>query len=117
MACVTIIKKRREFEGVYGQGERFSGSGFVVIRLATGADITRFGITITRKLGKAVVRNRLRRRIKAVLASVAGRIRPGFDVVIIPWAHMGRAPFADVLRGIPAVLTQARILERECSAQ
>jgi len=110
---LNIIKKRREFEAVYGQGVRFSSSGFVVIRLATGADSTRFGITITRKHGKAVVRNRLRRRIKAVLTSIADRICPGYDVVIIPWGQMGRAEFADVLRGIPSVLTQAKVLERE----
>lgn len=48
-----------------------------------GSDI-RVGFTVTRKVGNAVIRNRVRRRLKAVAAEVLGaRARPGFDYVVI----------------------------------
>jgi ribonuclease P protein component len=57
-------------------------------------DDPRFGFTVTKKIGGAVVRNRVRRRLKeAVRALPAGLARPGHDYVLIARAGASSCPF------------------------
>lgn len=88
MALVTL-KRRSEFLRVRG-GSRWSGPAFVVeakARDASSGDIAdapRFGFTVTKKLGSAVVRNRIRRRLREQLRQHADRLaRPQFDYVVV----------------------------------
>lgn len=88
MALVTL-KRRSEFLRVRG-GSRWSGPAFVVEAKAREsssgdvADAPRFGFTVTKKLGSAVVRNRIRRRLREQLRQHADRLaRPQFDYVVV----------------------------------
>ena len=49
----------------------------------TGRDGTRFGISTSRRLGGAVVRNRIRRRIRESLRALSPRVAPGFDILLV----------------------------------
>ncbi len=63
----------------------------------------RFGFTVTRKLGSAVVRNRIRRRLKAAVAEVAATgARPGHDYVLIARDAALDRPFADLKKELEA---------------
>lgn len=61
---VEGLKKRREFRRVYEQGQKVRGAHLVVFATKHRGDVSRFGITATRHLGGAVVRNRARRRVR-----------------------------------------------------
>ncbi len=78
-------------------------TGFVT---ATGA--SRFGISVKKALGGAVVRNRIRRRIREILRRNQTEIPQGWDIVIHPRSSVARAEFAPLeaellrlLRGLP----------------
>ncbi len=58
------------------------GTAFVVLA-AEGREISRVGITVAKTVGNAVVRNRLRRRVKAILDRTAFGSPPHRDVVLI----------------------------------
>lgn len=86
---VTTLKRRPEFLRVR-KGARWALPAFVIEAKAretsaTAADDTpRFGFTVTRQVGKAVERNRIRRRLKAAVADVAVQhAKGGFDYVVI----------------------------------
>jgi ribonuclease P protein component len=87
---VTTLKRRPEFLRVR-KGARWALPAFVIEAKAreTGAaaaadDPPRFGFTVTRQVGKAVERNRIRRRLKAAVADVAVQhAKGGFDYVVI----------------------------------
>lgn len=78
------LKSRREFRAVAG-GRRVSKAGFVLQALKTPEERdrpARFGFTVTKQIGNAVVRNRIRRRLReAVRLSSGGE--PGTDYVLI----------------------------------
>ena len=63
---------------------------------------TRFGFSIKKALGNAVVRNRMRRRIREVVREHRQEIPAGWDIVIHPKRSVGEAPFValteDLLR-------------------
>lgn len=73
------LKKRAEFQAV-AAGKRVSRPGFVLQARASTGDRhrpPRFGFTVTRRIGNAVVRNRIRRRLKEAvrLSGAEGRMR------------------------------------------
>jgi ribonuclease P protein component len=86
-APLITLKKRAEFARVRG-GQRWSGRSFLIEgkqRIETTPEIqSRVGFTITKKIGGAVERNRMRRRLKAAMQDVlTDHGRPGFDYVVV----------------------------------
>jgi ribonuclease P protein component len=84
---LSTLKKRAEFLRVRG-GPRWSTPAFVLEARARTGDTEspepRFGFTVSKKVGGAVVRNRVRRRLRALVTALAPeRLRPGFDYVLI----------------------------------
>lgn len=63
----------------------------------TAGGCARFGFTVTKKLGNAVKRNRIRRRLKAAVGEVAAQLAlPDHDYVVVARAAAFDRPFADM---------------------
>ena len=96
------ILRKADFDAVYRNGKRRSSSQFTVFLKANGLPQSRFGFSIKRALGGAVVRNRIRRRIREVVRLHREEISAGWDFVIHPKANVESAAFAalesDLLR-------------------
>jgi len=86
--ALSTLKKRAEFLQVRG-GRRWSNSAFVLEARSRPANSgvpvgARFGFTVSKKIGGAVVRNRVRRRLRALVAALdPGQLRQSFDYVLI----------------------------------
>ena len=79
------LKRRAAFKAVAG-GRRVSRPGFVLQALKRVDRINRpprFGITVTRKIGNAVVRNRIRRRLREAVRAAGGHAKDGTDYVLV----------------------------------
>ncbi len=89
------LLKRAQFLAVR-RGEKRRGRLFLLEALARDdRDAPRVGYTVTRKAGNAVMRNRIRRRLKeAVRTHAAGDMEPGNDYVIVGREEVLAAPFA-----------------------
>jgi ribonuclease P protein component len=85
---LTTLKQRSEFLRIRG-GARcalptFALEAQVRTEPNTANDAPRFGFTVTKALGNAVTRNRIRRRLKAAVLAVCSSVsKPGYDYVII----------------------------------
>eukprot|EP01133_Synstelium_polycarpum_P026434 gene26434-31785_t len=94
------LRKRAEFLAVRA-GEKRRG-GFFLLEVKEREDRKgppRVGFTVTKKNGNAVIRNRIKRRLKeAVRVNVAGDMAPGTDYVIVARRDALDAPFADLSR-------------------
>jgi ribonuclease P protein component len=67
----------------------------------------RVGFTVSRKVGNAVVRNRVRRRLRAAVAQVLPeRVTPGFDLVLVGRAGGMTHPFARIVQDLAVALGQ-----------
>lgn len=90
------LLRRAEFRAAYEQGMRRSSPHFTLFALArSGAPApSRFGITASSKVGNAVVRNRLRRRTRALLRGLRSGAPAGFDIVINPRPAAATANFS-----------------------
>lgn len=81
-----LLRRTRDYDEVYRKGRRRRSERFLVIALRTGGGELRFGISTAKRLGGAVVRNRIRRRIREVLRQGEWPRGRGFDVVVQPRA-------------------------------
>lgn len=86
--------RRAEFQAVYRGGERRSSQQFLAFCRANGLEGSRFGVSVKKALGGAVVRNRIRRRIREVVRRNYSEIPTGWDIVIHPRASVAGAEFA-----------------------
>ena len=91
------LLKRAEFLAVR-RGEKRRGRLFLVEVLDRGdGGAARVGYTVTKKVGNAVVRNRIRRRLKeAVRTHAADDMAPGRDYVIVGREDVLSAPFGSL---------------------
>lgn len=97
------LTKRAQFLAARS-GQKRRGRYFLVEALDRGdAEPPRFGLTVSRKVGNAVERNRVKRRLRAAVQLGAGaEMAPGHDYVIIGRRELLAAPFA----ALQAELTQ-----------
>jgi ribonuclease P protein component len=78
-----MLRSASDFAAV-GRSSVVRSDGRVSARfMRTERDDTRFGISTSRRLGGAVVRNRIRRRIRETLRALGPRIVPGFDILLV----------------------------------
>ena len=96
--------RRGEFDAVYRAGKRYSTSHFTVFVRANELGVSRFGFSIKKALGGAVVRNRLRRRVREMVRCHRQEIPAGWDIVIHPKSSVGKAPFVTLEEDLVRVL-------------
>jgi ribonuclease P protein component len=101
---------RPEFRAAYEQGMRRSSPHFTVFGLvaAPAGEADRFGITVSRKLGGAVVRNRLRRRTRELLRRLPVASGPACNIVVNPRPGVASADFRQLGGELAVVLEKLR---------
>lgn len=97
------IRKRSEFLRLQ-RGSGRAGRAFVVITAASSRGRSRLGITASRKVGGAVVRNRVKRRVREVFRRHQQRLQPPRDVVVIVRPSAAGASYAELERELCAAL-------------
>jgi ribonuclease P protein component len=101
------VRKRREYRQLYDQGRRQGGRAFVVFLLPNDLHRPRLGITTTRRVGGAVVRNRMRRVVREVFRR--NRQRFGLlDVLVHVRPVAARLPFSELRRDLLETVRRAR---------
>jgi ribonuclease P protein component len=98
------IRRRDEFLRLQRVGRRRSGRHFVVITSTARNGRARLGITTSRKVGPAVVRNRIRRFVREVFRRHSAMIVPPKDIIVIARPSAASAAYEDVRRELTEAL-------------
>ena len=103
------LLQRGDFDAVYEAGRRRASKQFLVFyrRRESGNSASRFGISVKKALGGAVLRNRLKRRIREILRLHRQEIASGWDIVIHPRSSVATAPFTAIERELITLLASA----------
>ncbi len=108
---VERLKKRREFLAVAASGQKAVARGLVLQYMrnpSLDAETLRVGFTVTKKVGNAVVRNRVRRRLReAFRLHGLASARAGHDYVVIGRAAALDCPFERLVEDVKYALRKA----------
>ena len=96
MIFTQALKQNHLFRRVYQRGKSSAGRYVVVYCRKNGLDGNRLGLTVGGKVGKAVVRNRIRRRIREAYRLSEGDYRRGFDIVVVARSRAASAEYRDI---------------------
>ncbi|HEY1167634.1 MAG TPA: ribonuclease P protein component [Candidatus Limnocylindrales bacterium] len=107
-----MLSKPKDFAALQGEGTVRSHSLLVVRIRRTGLEETRFGLSTGRKLGGAVVRTRVRRRLREALRVMAPSFQPGWDVLIIARPPIVGADFQTVAGVLQDLLRRGGVIGR-----
>ncbi|AFK85577.1 Ribonuclease P protein component [Thermoanaerobacterium aotearoense SCUT27] len=77
------IKRSRDFKNVYKYGKSVSNQYIVMYFLENGTDVNRVGFSISKKVGKSVVRNRYKRLLYENFRLLDGDLKKGYDIIFI----------------------------------
>ncbi len=105
------LTKREQYTLVYNEGRSWVSSLLVMKALSNSLALSRCGISISRKVGKAVVRNRVKRQLREVLRLTP--LKPGWDIVFIVRPPAATASYAELKKTVAGLLSRARLLMRE----
>ena len=108
MKAKKVLTKRREFVLVYSRGTSIVGGLVVMKALANELGLLRYGLVTSRRVGKAVARNRLRRRLRESLRKLP--LKSGWDIVFIARPAAAAAKYADIDKELKRLLSKARLL-------
>ncbi len=102
------VRKRADYLAVQGGGRRAAGPHYMLFALpsTTAAAPTRFGVTVSRKVGGAVLRNKVKRWVRETCRRMQRDVPEGFDLVIVARPSAATAGYE------PTVLELANLARR-----
>jgi ribonuclease P protein component len=97
LARANRVKTPDDFRQIMRRGRRSGGTLLVTHALRTEGEPVRFGFVVGRSVGNAVIRNRVKRRLRAVAFGLLPSVMPGTDVVVraLPLAASGTSAELD----------------------
>ena len=103
---INRLKRNRQFQYIYKKGERaFSNC---IILMFTKTKLTyKIGFSVSTKVGSAVVRNSVKRKLREIFRSLDGKINPHFNYIVIAKQGIEKMSFENIKRDCVCCLKRA----------
>ncbi len=108
---VVSLKENSVFRRLYYKGASAGNRFLVIYCRRNGLGLNRLGLTVSTKLGHAVVRNRMRRRLREIVRLNERRLQNGYDVVIVARSAAVEAEFAALTRSFLTAADKVGLLK------
>jgi ribonuclease P protein component len=105
------LTKSEQYALVYNKGSSWTSDLVVMKTLPNGLTFSRYGFSVSQRVGGAVVRNRVKRRLREILRRLP--LEPGSDIIFIARPQAARASFARLKKLVAGLLSRAGLLTRE----
>ncbi len=109
------LARNEDFQRVRREGRSWSVPSLVLQTSPSSSPYSRLGLVVSKRVGKAVVRNHVRRLLREAVRSRWADIRPGWDIVLIARLAAAGADFWQLSAAVDLVLERASLLSTERS--
>lgn len=113
MGSLQMIRSAVDFQHIQGQSRTRAHPALLLRYRRNELSHTRFGISTGRRVGSAVVRNRIRRRLREILRRLSARIEPGWDILIVARVPAAESTQAELETFLERLIQQAGLLVTE----
>ena len=108
-----ILKFDSQFKRIYSKGSSCVRPSLVVYAKKNGIPGNRLGITVSKKIGKAVIRNRAKRRLRELFRINSGNIKPGYDFILVARGRTAFSRFSVLTSDFQSALKEIGVWEDE----
>ena len=110
MKFSTSLKKNHEFKRLYSKGKSAASQCVVIYCRRNGRPENRLGISVSTKLGGAVVRNKIRRRLKEIYRLNEGGLAIGYDIVIVARTKSRHSTYRELESSVLALFRKLDVI-------
>ena len=103
------VKREKDFKAIFKEGTSFANRKFVVYQLENQKNHFRVGLSVSKKLGNAVARNQIKRRIRHIIQNAKGSLVEDVDFVVIARKGVENLEDAEMERNLLHVLKLSKI--------
>jgi ribonuclease P protein component len=108
------IKKNKEFQEAFQKGRSFANRQFVVYVLSKeDQEDFRIGLSVSKKIGNAVMRNQIKRYIRQAVFELSDQLTAGIDYVIIARKPLAEMDFFELKKSLTHVLKVGKVLKKK----
>lgn len=115
MKYTVSLKENRVFRRLYAKGRSAVSPTMVLYCRKNGRRENRLGLTTGTKLGHAVVRNRVRRRLREIYRLQEHRLAPGYDIVVVARVRAVYSRYAELERDFLRLAKKLQLLSPQGS--
>jgi ribonuclease P protein component len=108
------LRRRKDFAAAYRRGHAHGNQLLVIRVLFNGSGVSRFGFVAGKAVGGAVVRNRVKRRLREAARGI--EVEPGFDIVIGARKPAAVATYVKLRRSLVALMRRGGVLAQRAPA-
>jgi len=98
------LRKKKDFEKVYNEGKQINCKYFICFILKNDLNLPRLGLTVSKKIGKAVIRNRVKRLLREIFRLNKHLIKEPVDIIINAKKNIIEADFQKLSKSYQYVL-------------
>ena len=113
MVSTQSLKQNHLFRRLYRRGTSSAGRYVVVYCRKNGLSYNRLGLNVGTKVGHAVVRNRVRRRLREAYRLSESQFVSGYDIVIVARTRAADAAYQDLAEGLMAASRKLGLIRKE----
>ena len=105
------LRKDSDFRRVYKHGKSFANRYLVMYIMRNNLEYNRVGISVSKKVGKAINRNKIRRRIKeSYRLNIDANVKYGYDIVFIARVAIKEADYKDIEKSMNHLIRKAGLI-------
>lgn len=107
------LRSNMEFIRVYTEGKSYGNKNLVLYVRKNDIGITRVGFTVSKKIGKSVVRNKVKRRMREICRLEFHRLKNGYDLVFVPKKNVVDISYKELESSMLHILKISNVLKDE----
>ncbi|MBQ0017209.1 MAG: ribonuclease P protein component [Clostridiales bacterium] len=107
------LKKRKEFAYIFKKGESYGSKNLVLVISKSKLPKFKVGFSVSKKVGVAVIRNKVKRRLKEAVYFYRKNIKNGFNMIFVAKQSLKDQKYVDVLSEVESLLRKANLYQEE----